>query len=121
MEDLAEFTLQVSPTGAPSGSGPRPLRGCGRLLLRLRHRRPDGPRREVLYVGKSNNLRRRVRSYFSAAEKRGRIHEMVRVATGVEFIECATDLEAEVRELRMIESLSPGTTGARRTSADCGG
>ncbi|MGA4507077.1 DEDD exonuclease domain-containing protein [Propionibacteriaceae bacterium G1746] len=71
---------------------------------------PDNPgqvRREVLYVGKSVNLRRRVRSYFSAAEKRSRMEEMVRVATGVGHVECATPLEAEVRELRMIASHSP--------------
>ena len=68
----------------------------------------DGnPRTEVLYVGTSRNLRRRVASYFSASEQRIRIHEMVRLATGVRGIECATDLEAQVRELRMIASRSP--------------
>ncbi len=65
------------------------------------------PRSEVLYVGKSVNLRRRVASYFTAAEQRSRIEEMVRVATRVEHEVCATDLEAEVRELRMIASHSP--------------
>ncbi len=62
---------------------------------------------EMLYVGKSRNLKRRVASYFSAAEQRPRIHEMVRIATGVQVLVCATDLEAEVRELRMIASQSP--------------
>lgn len=109
LEDLTEFTQQVSPdrrakrvwaTGAPESAGV--------YYFFSDSSDTDGtPRREVLYVGKSTNLRRRLRSYFSAGEKRGRIHEMVRVATGVEFIECATELEAEVRELRMIESLSP--------------
>lgn len=109
LEDLAEFSLQVSPdrrakrvwaSGAPERAGVY-------YFVADSLDASGAPRREVLYVGKSNNLRRRVRSYFSAAEKRGRIHEMVRVATGVEFVACATDLEAEVRELRMIESLAP--------------
>ncbi len=64
-------------------------------------------RREVLYVGKSGNIRRRVRSYFTAAEKRPRIDEMVRVATGVEAYECETGLQADVIELRMIAAHSP--------------
>ena len=45
-----------------------------------------GPQRHVLYVGKSKNIRTRVRSYFTAAEKRARIDEMVRLATGVEAV-----------------------------------
>ena len=65
------------------------------------------PHTEVLYVGTSRNLRKRVASYFSASEQRTRIHEMVQVATGVRGIECATDLEAQVRELRMISARSP--------------
>lgn len=75
------------------------------------------PSREVLYVGKSVNLKRRVRSYFSAAEQRKRIHEMVTVATGLEFTECATDLEAEVRELRMIASHAPRYNRRSRNQA----
>lgn len=68
---------------------------------------PGGTRREVLYVGKSVNLKRRVRTYFTAAEKRSRMEEMVRVSTGVDHLVCATPLEAEVRELRMIASHAP--------------
>ena len=63
--------------------------------------------REVLYVGKSGNIRRRVRSYFTAAEKRPRIDEMVRVATGVEAHPCDTGLQADVIELRMIAAHAP--------------
>lgn len=75
------------------------------------------PAREVLYVGKSVNLKRRVRSYFSAAEQRKRIHEMVTVSTGVEFTPCATDLESEVRELRMIASHAPRYNRRSRNQA----
>lgn len=109
LEDLTEFALQVSPDRRAKRVWAQDAPECAGVYYFVSDTTtPEGrPAREVLYVGKSNNLKRRVRSYFSAAEKRGRIHEMVRVATGVEFVPCATDLEAEVRELRMIESLSP--------------
>ncbi len=61
----------------------------------------------VLYVGTSKDLRRRVRSYFTASETRSRIGEMVRIATSVTGIECSTPLEAEVRELRLIAEHKP--------------
>lgn len=66
-----------------------------------------GPKGEVLYVGKSLNLHKRVRSYFTAAEKRKPIAEMVQVAERVEPIVCATELEAAVRELRIIAAKAP--------------
>ena len=67
-----------------------------------------GPGDEVLYVGTSTtSLRQRVRSYFTSAEKRGRMVEMVRVALRVDPIPCATPLEARVRELRLIAAHSP--------------
>lgn len=66
----------------------------------------DG-RGEALYVGKSSNLRRRVRSYFTASEPRARMREMVRLAERVDAVECAHDLEAQVRELRLIDALRP--------------
>ncbi|MCL1900129.1 MAG: DEDD exonuclease domain-containing protein [Promicromonosporaceae bacterium] len=62
---------------------------------------------EVLYIGTSNNLYRRVRSYFTAAEKRGRITEMLRLAAAVTPVPCATPLEAAVRELRLIAEHQP--------------
>src|SRR5699024_10245271 len=74
-----------------------------------------GPRQEVLYVGTATNLRRRVRSYFTAAEKRKRIGEMVDLATAVRPIPCATPLEAAVRELRALaehDPRDPPRTGA---------
>ncbi|WP_081449776.1 DEDD exonuclease domain-containing protein [Cellulomonas flavigena] len=67
-----------------------------------------GPRDEVLYVGVSTtSLRRRVRSYFTSAEKRGRMQEMVRLAVRVDPVVCATPLEARVRELRLIAEHAP--------------
>lgn len=64
-------------------------------------------RGEVLYVGKSRNLRSRVRTYFTASETRTRITEMIGLATQVTPIVCETALEAEVRELRLIAEHKP--------------
>lgn len=61
----------------------------------------------ALYVGTSRNLRQRVRSYFTAAETRPRMSEMVGIAARVDPIVCATDLEARVRELRLIVEHQP--------------
>jgi DNA polymerase-3 subunit epsilon len=60
-----------------------------------------------LYVGTSGAIATRVRSYFTAGEKRARISEMLAAATRVEAIECAHPLEAEVRELRLIAAHKP--------------
>ncbi len=60
-----------------------------------------------LYVGTSGAIATRVRSYFTAAEKRARISEMLAAAVRVETIECAHALEAEVRELRLIAAHKP--------------
>lgn len=67
----------------------------------------EDERGEVLYIGKSTNLRNRVRSYFTAGETRPRIREMIGIAERVRHIVCATALEAEVRELRLIGGAKP--------------
>ncbi|NYD42315.1 DEDD exonuclease domain-containing protein [Nocardioides panaciterrulae] len=64
-------------------------------------------RSRVLYVGTSRDLRTRVRSYFTASETRSRMGEMVGLASAVDGLECATALEAEVRELRLIAEHKP--------------
>jgi DNA polymerase-3 subunit epsilon len=61
----------------------------------------------VLYIGTSRDLRTRVRSYFTASETRSRMGEMVHLAQKVTGIECATTLEAQVRELRLIAEHKP--------------
>ncbi|NYJ07642.1 DEDD exonuclease domain-containing protein [Petropleomorpha daqingensis] len=66
-----------------------------------------GPKDEPLYVGTSNDLRSRVRSYFTSGEQRHRITEMVGLAKRVEALPCAHDLEAAVRELRLIAEHKP--------------
>src|SRR6478735_580168 len=61
----------------------------------------------VLYIGTSRDLRTRVRSYFTASETRSRMGEMVGLASVVDGIECATPLEASVRELRLLAEHKP--------------
>ncbi|MBB5869461.1 DNA polymerase-3 subunit epsilon [Allocatelliglobosispora scoriae] len=60
-----------------------------------------------LYVGTSQDIATRVRTYFTAGEKRARISEMIRMATRVEAVTCAHALEAQVRELRLIATHAP--------------
>ncbi|RNI24405.1 DEDD exonuclease domain-containing protein [Flexivirga caeni] len=62
---------------------------------------------EPLYIGTSVDIKRRVRSYFTASEQRTRMAEMVRLATSVTPIVCQTTLEAQVRELRLIAEHKP--------------
>jgi DNA polymerase-3 subunit epsilon len=66
-----------------------------------------GPASEVLYVGTAVDLRRRVSQYFNGADPRTRIKEMVALASAVEHVECAHDLEAGVRELRLLAAHGP--------------
>lgn len=66
-----------------------------------------GPSAEVLYVGTAVDLRRRVAQYFNGADPRTRIKEMASLATAVDHVECAHDLEAGVRELRLLAAHAP--------------
>jgi len=66
-----------------------------------------GPNDDVLYVGTSRNLRSRVRTYFTASETRSRMGEMVGLAQRVESVVCATALEAQIREIRLIARHRP--------------
>jgi DNA polymerase-3 subunit epsilon len=66
-----------------------------------------GPSGEVLYVGTAVDLRRRVSQYFNGSDSRGRIKEMVALASTVDHVECAHSLEAGVRELRMLAAHAP--------------
>jgi DNA polymerase III subunit epsilon len=61
----------------------------------------------VLYVGTSQDIRRRVRTYFTASEQRTRMAEMVGIAASVTPVVCETALEAQVRELRLIAQHKP--------------
>ncbi|QGF24210.1 DEDD exonuclease domain-containing protein [Raineyella fluvialis] len=68
---------------------------------------PGNDGREILYVGTSVDIHRRVQGYFTASERRARMEDMIRQADGVSCVECRTPLEAKVRELRLITTHQP--------------
>ena len=89
-----------------------PAQRRNRHLAAALPRRPGvylfrGPSAEVLYVGTAVDLRRRVGQYFNGADPRTRIKEMASLATAVDHVECAHDLEAGVRELRLLAAHAP--------------
>jgi DNA polymerase-3 subunit epsilon len=101
LEELTTFSSAVSPAqrrkrhlaeGLPSAPGVYVFRDS---------------RGHPLYVGTSGDLRARVRTYFTATETRTRMAEMVGLAESVTPIVCATGLEAQVRELRLIGEHKP--------------
>lgn len=83
-----------------------------RVLAEGLPRRPGvylfrGPSGETLYIGTAVDLRRRVGQYFTGADPRGRMKEMVALAESVDHVECAHALEAGVRELRLLAAHAP--------------
>ncbi len=60
-----------------------------------------------LYIGISKNIRKRVLTYFSASETRSRMREMISLTTRIEALTTPTLIDAQVRELRMIQAHSP--------------
>ena len=101
LEDMLEYAKAISPEQ--------------RRKRHLADGLPDAPgvyifrdgRGRPLYVGTSGSIATRVRSYFTAAETRKRISEMLHVAERVDAVVCAHSLEAEVRELRLIAAHKP--------------
>jgi DNA polymerase-3 subunit epsilon len=101
LDDLSTFSSRVSPAqrrkrhladGLPSAPGVYLFKDS---------------QGHVLYVGTSQNIQRRVRTYFTASEQRTRMAEMVAIATSVTTVVCETTLEAQVRELRLIAMHKP--------------
>ena len=101
VEELATWQSTVTPAQRRKRYLAESLQHAPGVYLFL-----DG-RGEALYVGKSKDMRARVRTYFTASETRRRMTEMVAVAESVTGIVCATPLEAEVRELRLIAERKP--------------
>ena len=60
----------------------------------------------VLYVGKATNLRSRVRSYFSG-DRRRKVPQLLRETQAIDWIECGHELDAAIREMRLIHELEP--------------
>ena len=60
----------------------------------------------VLYVGKSTDLRARVKSYFYG-DSRKKVEDLLSQTTVVDGVRCATELEALVLEARLIRDHEP--------------
>jgi DNA polymerase-3 subunit epsilon len=101
LPDLRDFTANVAP--------------AQRHKRHLADRLPQKPGVYVfedaqgtpLYIGTSRNIATRVRSYFTASEQRRRMADMISIAERVHPIVCATPLEAEVIERRLIATQQP--------------
>ena len=101
LEELSSYTSRVSPALRRKRFLAEPLpHAPGVYVFKDR----DG---RVLYVGTSRDIRSRVRSYFTASEQRSRMADMVRLAHAVTPVVCQTALEAQVRELRLIDEHQP--------------
>jgi DNA polymerase-3 subunit epsilon len=99
--DLRAFLPDVTPAQRRNRTLAEPLpHRPGVYLFR-------GPGGEVLYVGTAVDLRRRVGQYFTGADPRTRMKEMASLATAVDHVECAHELEAGVRELRLLAAHAP--------------
>jgi len=71
-----------------------------------------GSKDQVLYIGKAKNLRSRVASYFQPAgdilESRGpKIVEMLNKVETVDYIETDTEVDAMLKEARLIKDIRP--------------
>jgi DNA polymerase III subunit epsilon len=100
-EELTSFTSRVSPGQRRKRFLAEPLPSAPGVYLF------QDARGGVLYVGTSKDIRSRVRSYFTASETRSRMAQMVALAASVKPVVCATALEAQVRELRLIAEHKP--------------
>ncbi len=81
---------------------------------------PTGPglyfikdsRDTVLYIGKANNLRNRIASYFQPsadlmASRGPKIVEMVTQAVAVDYLDCTSEVDAILQEARLIKDIRP--------------
>ena len=71
-----------------------------------------GPKDKVLYIGKAKNIRVRVSSYFQkssdlAAARGPKIVEMLNNVEDVDFIETPNEVEAMLKEARLIKDIRP--------------
>ncbi len=60
-----------------------------------------------LYIGISKNIKKRVLTYFSASETRARMREMISLTSRIEALPTPTLIDAQIRELRLIQAHAP--------------
>ena len=100
LDDLIALpTMRMHPSSGKLALTARLPRAPGVYLFRDRADR-------VLYVGKAANLRSRVRSYFGGDDRR-KVPQLLRETERIDHVVCADTLEAEVREVRLIQRHQP--------------
>ncbi len=79
--------------------------------LYLFHAQPEPPplgmRDPVLFVGRAQSLRARVREHFGAGARKGRDAELAARVRRVEWIETAGELDTSLRENALLRALAP--------------
>jgi DNA polymerase-3 subunit epsilon len=108
---LGDLYLAVTSRGRPNYGKIRLAEDLPRAPGVYLFRGRDG---RVLYVGKSKNLRSRVKSYFYGDERK-RIDELLDETHSVEGVVCRSELEALVVEARLIRSHEPKYNRRGRT------
>src|SRR6188472_3878946 len=69
---------------------------------------------QVLYVGRSRDLRARLRSYFRSERQRPSVEAAVLALDRIEWRVCGSELEAAFEELRLIRELEPPANSRSR-------
>ena len=101
LEELQNYSAQITPAQrAKKHLSANIPNSAGVYIFRA----IDG---SALYVGTSRNLRSRVRTYFTAAETRRRMRDMIALTDRIDVIICPTIIEAQIRELRLIQDQKP--------------
>lgn len=62
---------------------------------------------QIIYVGKSNCLKKRVKSYFTKSPKQAKIERMIFSIDDIDYIITDTHLEARLLECQLIKELKP--------------
>jgi DNA polymerase III subunit epsilon len=100
---LGDVHLAVRARGRPNFGKIRLADDLPRAMGVYLFKAPDG---RVLYVGKSKDLRGRVKSYFYG-DSRKKVEDLLGQTTAVEGIRCTSELEALVLEARLIREHEP--------------
>lgn len=114
VEEEEELPLpeSVDDDGRPASSALN--LGSAAIESAMRHA-PAGPgvyrmmnaAREVLYVGKAKNIRKRLIAYARPAGQNERIARMIAATTSLEFVSTGTETEALLLEANLIKQLRP--------------
>jgi len=64
-------------------------------------------RGNIIYIGKSKSLKKRVRTYFTYSHKSSKIERLVSFIHDIDYIITDTDLEAKLLECKLIKEIKP--------------